>query len=168
MKGAEDSIMHEFLSPSALLPSMTATTRDEAIRELVQSLSNAGLLPSSDVDMVVGAILERESISSTGIGYGVAIPHSRHRGVNKLACTMGISQKGIPFDAIDGQPVHLIILVISNPNFPIDHLKALERSVRTFAPSNPDSASSIQKLKAVTSKEEMWSVIRNLPEPWVQ
>ncbi len=160
--------MHEFLSPAALLPTLAASTRDDAIHEMVKSLSNAGLLPVADVDTVVSAILDRESISSTGIGYGVAIPHSRHRGVAKLASTMAISQTGIPFEAIDGNPVHVIVLVISNPNFPIDHLKALERTVRTFAPTNPESTNSVQKLKAVTTKEEMWTVIKNLPEPWPQ
>src|SRR5512145_2873924 len=65
----------------------------------------------ADPPALIKALKEREEIMSTGIGFGIAIPHARISSVKRLTFAMGISRRGIPFDSIDGGDVHLIILI---------------------------------------------------------
>src|SRR5476649_2207301 len=121
--------MANFIVRDAIVPDLKATTRDEAIREVVESLSAAGQLPAADRDDVVKAILRREALGTTGIGHNIAIPHTRHAAVGQLIGTLAISRKGLPFESIDGEPVHVVVMLISPPDLPGDHLRALENVV---------------------------------------
>src|SRR4029077_8919679 len=79
---------------------------------------------------VIRAILGREELGSTGIGQGVAVPHTRHPTVQKLVGTVALSRRGVEFAALDGDPVDIFFLLISPPNLPGDHLRALENISR--------------------------------------
>ncbi len=105
--------MKNFLVRDALIPSLAATTKEGAIRELVLALQTAGYFKPSEVDAVVTEIMRRENLGSTGIGRGVAIPHSRFEGLPKLVGAVGLSTRGIPFDSIDEQDVRMIFLLVS-------------------------------------------------------
>ena len=76
------------------------------------------------------AILKREELGSTGIGRGVAVPHTKHPSVDRLVGNVAISGGGVDFDSLDGEKVHLFFLLISPPDRPGDHLRALENISR--------------------------------------
>src|SRR5262245_31561181 len=110
--------MSNFVVHDAIVPALTATTREDAIRELVRSLHAAGYFRETEIEEIVGAVLRREQLGSTGIGRNIAIPHSRYAGVDRLIGTVGISSAGIPFDSIDGEPVFVIVLLVSPQDRP--------------------------------------------------
>ena len=79
----------------------------------------------------LAAALDREPLpGSTGIGQGVAVPHTRHPTVDRLIGTVALSRRGVDFAALDGEPVDILFLLVSPPNQPGDHLRALENISR--------------------------------------
>src|SRR5881227_3895465 len=117
--------LREFINPDAIVANLKATDRDGAIRELVTSLAKAGAMPEASVDEVVTALIKREQNGSTGFGKGVAVPHTKHAKITKMAATVGRSQAGIDFSALDHQPVYSIVLLLSPENQPQQHLQAM-------------------------------------------
>jgi mannitol/fructose-specific phosphotransferase system IIA component (Ntr-type) len=122
--------LSDFVVSEAILVDLQATGKEDAIREIVGSLAQAGRLAAGDLDGVARAILNREELGSTGIGQGVAVPHTRHPTVNRLIGTVALSRRGVDFAALDGEPVDILFLLISPPNQPGDHLRALENISR--------------------------------------
>jgi PTS system nitrogen regulatory IIA component len=117
--------LKEFIVAEAIAPELSATTRDEALRELVLSLSRAGALAPTAVEEIVAALIAREEDGSTGFGKGVAVPHVKHAAVRKMAGTIGRAPAGIEFAALDHQPVYTIFLLLSPENQPQQHLQAM-------------------------------------------
>ncbi len=120
----------DFISTKSIRAELQAITKDEAIRELVQNLLDAGEIDADQYDDIVASIMKREELGSTGIGRGVAVPHTKHTSVDKLVGTVGVSEEGVDFDSLDGERVHLFFLLISPPEHPGDHLRALENISR--------------------------------------
>ncbi len=97
--------LSDFVVREAILVDLQATSKEAAIREIVQSLATSGRLAEADTDGVARAILNREELGSTGIGQGVAVPHTRHPKVDKLIGTVApLGGKGVDFAALDGDP----------------------------------------------------------------
>src|SRR5438874_7982926 len=117
--------LREFIVTDAIVPELAAGDRDGAIRELVTSLARSGALPESAVDEVVAALIKREQNGSTGFGKGVAVPHAKHPKVTKMSGTVGRSEAGIDFAALDHQPVYSIVLLLSPEAQPQQHLQAM-------------------------------------------
>ncbi len=117
--------LRDFIVTDAIVPTLEATDRDSAIRELVTSLATQGALPEDAVSEVVAALIKREQNGSTGFGKGVAVPHVKHPKVKKMAGTVGRSAAGIDFAALDHQPVYSIVLLLSPDNQPQHHLQAM-------------------------------------------
>src|SRR5580698_2021974 len=117
--------LREFILADAIVPELAATDRDGALRELVTSLAAAGALPQTSVDEVVAALVKREQNGSTGFGKGVAVPHVKHPKVKQMAGTIGRSNAGIDFAALDHQPVYSVFLLLSPENQPQQHLQAM-------------------------------------------
>src|SRR3954464_9759402 len=122
--------MSDFVVREAIVPDLAADTKEGVIREMVESLRDSGLFKGAEVDDVVRAIQKRELLGSTGIGRGVAIPHTKHASVELLVGTVGISVEGVDFNSLDGDKVHLLFLLVSPPDRPGDHLRALENISR--------------------------------------
>jgi PTS system fructose-specific IIA component/PTS system nitrogen regulatory IIA component len=97
---------------------------------MVQTLVNAEKVAASDYESIIKAILKREELGSTGIGRGVAVPHTKHPSVHELIGAVAVSDEGVDFDSLDGEKVHLLFLLISPPDRPGDHLRALENISR--------------------------------------
>ena len=102
---------------------LEATNKMDAIEELARVFTGSDVC--SDIDGLVRALKEREEIMSTGIGFGIAIPHARLHGVKKMTFAVGISTQGIDFDSMDGDPVHLIILVAAGEKQHKEYLRLL-------------------------------------------
>lgn len=116
----------DFVKTAAIKTDVTATTKEDVIRELVVSLVEAGELKASELENIVQAVMKREELGSTGIGRGIAVPHTKHPSVANLIGTVGISQSGVDFQSLDGEKVQLFFMLISPPDRPRDHLRALE------------------------------------------
>ena len=117
--------LSDFIVKDAIVADLQATDRNGVIRELVTSLSTAGVVPESAVEDLVAALIKREQNGSTGFGKGVAVPHVKHAHVKKMVGTVGRSGGGIDFAALDHQPVYSIVLLLSPENQPQQHLQAM-------------------------------------------
>lgn len=121
----------EFLDERAVTVEVKARqSKEEVIRELVELLVRAGSIKERDVHKLVQILLQRESLGSTGIGQGVAIPHGKSDCVAKLVGAFGVSRAGVAFDALDGEPVTLFFLLVAPQDSAGPHLKALARISR--------------------------------------
>jgi mannitol/fructose-specific phosphotransferase system IIA component (Ntr-type) len=120
----------DFVSGKAIRADLRSTDKSSVIAELVESLLSAGEIGAGDKDDIVKAILKREELGSTGIGRGIAVPHTKHPSVNKLIGTVGVSTNGVEFESLDGEKVQLFFLLVSPPDRPGDHLRALENISR--------------------------------------
>jgi PTS system fructose-specific IIA component/PTS system nitrogen regulatory IIA component len=120
----------DFIQVGAIKANLAADDKEGVIRELVESLVAASALKTEDLDGIIKAIMKREELGSTGIGKGIAVPHTKHPSVSKLVGTVGVSADGVDFNSLDGEKVHLFFLLISPPDRPGDHLRALENISR--------------------------------------
>ena len=123
--------MAEFTSRNSFVPDLRigrleATTREDAIRELAQALA-AELNWSADQQAAVWQdVLAREELCSTGIGNGMAIPHARVDWIDRSYTAMTLAPEGLEYQSLDGQPVFLIIMIVSPSAQPEEHLRLLE------------------------------------------
>jgi len=116
----------EIVQSDAIVPSLAAREREAAIAELIDALVQAGCAPSGVRDDLLARILERERKSSTGFGYGVAVPHIKHPELPTLCAAVGLSEGGIDFQARDELPVYTVFLLLSPAESPEEHLQAME------------------------------------------
>jgi nitrogen PTS system EIIA component len=148
--------MSEFVIKESISADLKATRKEDVIREMVENLRLAGYFKGNEAEDVVKAILKRELLSSTGIGDGVAIPHAKHTSVDRLVGTVALSQKGIPFDSVDGEPVYVLVMLISPQERPSEHLRALEGVSRCLKDKN-----FVRSLRQATTREQIWDLITN-------
>ena len=158
--------LSDFVVRDAILVDLQATGKEDAIREIVQSLCRAGSLAEGDAESVIRAILNREELGSTGIGQGVAVPHTRHPKADSLIGTVALSQKGVDFAALDGEPVDILFLLVSPPNQPGDHLRALENISRHLKDEKFVNFLRQAKKPAKTSRTCSTRPTRVAPEPF--
>jgi len=126
------------LSVDRIVPEMQAVERWTAIVELVELLVVRGKVKAEDKDLVLAALRQREETMSTGIGFGIAIPHASSDRVGEVVAAFGRSSKGIEFDSLDNAPVKYIVLFVVPKDQFQTHLRTLaaiakflnDRSVR--------------------------------------
>jgi PTS system nitrogen regulatory IIA component len=143
----------EFLNDKAVTANLKATTKDAALKELVDLLAKAeGIKQKDDL---YRALLARESLGSTGIGQGVGIPHAKTNTVKKLVAALGISQQGVNFDALDGEMVHIFFLLVAPEDSAGPHLKGLARISRLLK-----DKFFRESLKAITDEKAIIKLIQ--------
>ena len=120
----------DFMCEKAIRVELQATDKPSVIQELVVALVDSGQVKEDDQAGIIEAIMKREELGSTGIGRGVAVPHTKHPSVDNLIGTVGVSAEGVEFESLDGESVQLFFLLISPPDRPGDHLRALENISR--------------------------------------
>ncbi len=103
-------MIEALLDPKRIKLDMQATTKREALEELVDLLE----LDEHSKKILLDALWKRELAASTGVGRGIAIPHTRSTVLKGLHLVVGISKKGIDFDSADGKPVHIIFMLVSD------------------------------------------------------
>ena len=118
----------DFLETDSVIPELASRDKSSAIEEMASQL--AACHSELDKSEVLAVLLERESISTTAIGEGVAIPHGKLPTVERVLGVFARSQKGIDFASLDGAPTHLFFALIAPQNAAADHLKALARISR--------------------------------------
>jgi PTS system nitrogen regulatory IIA component len=142
-----DILVHE-----ASILDLKSTTKDDLLAEMASSLAAAE--PALEADALLGVLREREALQSTGIGEGVAIPHGKVQGLDRLVAAFARSTGGVDFDSIDGQPTQLLFLLIVPEQSGGQHLKALARISRFFR-----DASFREKLLGAGDLEEIFRAI---------
>jgi PTS system nitrogen regulatory IIA component len=126
-------LLTELLTPDRVLIPLSARDKSGVIAELTRHLidRSGGSFPE-----VLGAVEEREAVLSTGIGFGVAIPHARSSAVNELTLVCGVSSEPVPYDSIDGEPVRLFFLIVGPEASAGQHVKILSRIARLVRHEN--------------------------------
>lgn len=115
----------DFVIADAVVPQLAAPSKEAAIQALVDRLAETGAVPATRRDEVLAAVLKREAASATDVGHGIAIPHAKHGAVQRVVAAVAFCPAGVCFGGRDGQPVQLIILLVSPENDHAAHLGAL-------------------------------------------
>lgn len=148
-------LLSNILQPSCVKVPLESTEKEAAISELIDILDTNGLI--KDKEAASDAVFTREQTRSTGIGSGIAIPHGKCSAVSELVMALGITP-GIDFDSIDGQPVNIIILLVSPTDQTGPHIQALAGISRImlddqFKKSLEQATSAEQAFKLLQDKE---------------
>jgi len=120
----------EFLSKKAIVTDLKSNKKEDVIKELVDALINAGDIEKRHRNKLIEALMNRESLGSTAIGQGIAIPHAKIDCVDKLVGAFGLSKKGVDFDSLDGELAYIFFLLVAPQDSAGPHLKALARISR--------------------------------------
>jgi len=145
----------DFVVQAALIPEIALGSKESAIRSMVSALRQAGSIGESDEEGIVSAILKREELGSTGIGRGVAVPHTKHPSVDKLIAAIAVSKDGVDFASLDGEPVFVMFLLVSPPDRPGDHLRGLENISRHLR-----NDKFCKFLRASKSAQDIWELLQ--------
>jgi|TARA_B110000116_G_C16740294_1_gene538169 PTS system nitrogen regulatory IIA component len=116
----------DIIVKESIITQLKAKTRDAAINEMIDTLVVAGAVKEAQRDEFVKAVIRRENKGSTGFGHGVAVPHVKHAEIKKMHVAVANSEDGIDFKALDREPVHSIMLLLSPEDEPENHLDAME------------------------------------------
>ena len=149
----------DLLSAEQLIPEMTATERWPAIVELIDLLVSLGKIQTPDRDSILASLKQREETMSTGIGFGIAIPHCSSDRLNEVVAAFGRSPGGIEFDALDNAPVKFVVLFIVPKNQFQTHLRTLA-SIAKFL----NDRANRENLGKATSREEILAIFREQPQ----
>ncbi len=115
----------DFLDKDSIELNIKAKNKKEVIEELVEVLAKKNVI--LDKKVTIESLMEREELGSTGVGQGIAIPHSKTKGVKELVAAFGVCKTGVDFDALDGETVHIFFLLLAPEGAAGLMLKALAR-----------------------------------------
>ena len=144
------------LSAEQIIPEMNATERWPAIVELIDLLVGLGKIKPADRDSILASLKQREETMSTGIGFGIAIPHCSSDRLNDVVAAFGRSSKGIEFDALDNAPVKFVVLFVVPKNQFQTHLRTLA-SIAKFL----NDRTTRERLGTAKSTDEILSIFRD-------
>jgi len=145
-------ILTQILQPNCVKVPLENKEKEAAITELIDLLNTNGLL--LDKDVALDAVLTRERIRSTGTGAGIAIPHGKCEAVKELVMAIGIAHEPIEFDSVDGKPVKILFLLVSQANQTGPHIQTLAGISRLML--NEEFK---QKLEQATSADEVYKLM---------
>ena len=149
--------MKEYLAPELIEPALKGSNKAEIIDELLGMLDRNGRL--KDVRAVRSAIWEREESMSTGLQYGVAIPHGKTDAVDGLVCAVGIKAEGVDFDSLDGEPARIIVLTLSPKTKAAPHIQFMSTVSQIL------SAEGRRRILACKSAREIHGIFTSRPRP---
>ncbi len=143
----------DYLHEEAICMDLESRERDEVIRTLLDRLVAGGLMPGDLVKGVLRAILNRERLGSTAIGRGVAVPHARLEGLERILVAFGYSPDGVEFNALDGEPVRQVFLVIAPKGSADEYVGVMERITRLV--QNADFRRFVSRLESADALLEL-------------
>jgi len=153
--------IQDLLQKSSILIDLKSTEKDQVLRQTAKFM--ASLYGLDNGEQISRLILERESDMSTGIGYGIAIPHARITGIDRLYMVAARSVNGIEFGAIDDQPVHLIFMLISPANTSTEHTQILSSLSSIMAYEDVR-----EKLFSAETVEQFLDIIKKSEEKYIE
>lgn len=143
--------IHDVLQSEFINFNLAATEKEAAIKELAATLVHEGIVKNESV--YLGAVMQREKEGTTGIGFGVAIPHGKSEAVTRAALAFGRSEAGINYDSMDGKPVHLMFLIAVPETANDEHLRILSKLSRKLMHTDVR-----EQLMKVTKVEEIYQI----------
>ena len=141
----------DLVAPNAIIPALKINSKKQAIQEIA---ARAAAVSGLSERVIFETLLQRERLGSTGIGHGIAIPHGKLAKLEKLFGVFARLERPIDFEAVDGQPVDLIFLLLAPEGAGADHLKALARVARLLR--DPDTA---HKLRESRDADALYAVL---------
>ena len=141
----------DFISPDSVVPSLKARTKKQLLQELA---SRAGRLTGLPERGIFDVLLQRERLGSTGLGQGIAIPHGKIAGLKGIVGIFARLAEPIDFDAVDGEPVDIVFLLLAPEGAGADHLKALARISRLLR-----AGSAVEKLRVSKDAAALYAVL---------
>jgi fructose-specific phosphotransferase system IIA component len=147
----ERIIVSDYMSLE-LITDLKATTKDEALKEMLELISRSSNI--TDKKQFEDAIFKREKLMSTGIGYGIAVPHAKVDGVKDFTIALGRSASGIEYESIDDKPVHLIFMIGASDTQDKEYIRLLSRLVLRLKDKNL-----IKQLLKAKNTEEIFNLI---------
>jgi PTS system nitrogen regulatory IIA component len=148
--------LSDLVAPNAVWPQLRVNSKKQALQELAERAAQLTGRPEREI---FETLLQRERLGSTGVGNGIAIPHGKMAKMERLFGLFARLDKPIDFEALDGEPVDLIFLLLAPETAGADHLKALARVARLLR--DPDLA---QRLRASRDAEALYVVLTQ-PQP---
>ncbi len=150
MEGRGDMSIVSLISEERVKVPLESTTKREVIKELIDILLASGDI--TEAELAFMDVMEREAKGSTGLEFGVAIPHAKTSTVKTLTMAIGIARNGIDFDSIDGRPARLFFLLLAPPDQSGPHIEALSEIARLMQSESfirelldaPDSAAVVR------------------------
>ncbi|MCE4223052.1 PTS IIA-like nitrogen regulatory protein PtsN [Methylobacterium sp. C25] len=148
----------EFLSPESVIPALKARAKKQILSELAGQASRQ--LPGLDEREIFETLLQRERLGSTGIGDGVAIPHGKLARLDRLFGLVARLEKPADFEALDGQPVDVVFLLLAPENAGADHLKALAQVARILR-----EPGLLERIRTARDASALYALLTNRPTP---
>jgi PTS system nitrogen regulatory IIA component len=144
-------ILNDLLTSDAVLAPLRANSKKQALQDIAERAARLTGLPEREV---FEALLQRERLGSTGIGDGIAIPHGRSHGLDRLHGLFARLEKPIDFDALDGQPVDILFVLLAPEGAGADHLKALARVARVLR-----DRSTLQRIRGAQDPDAIFAIL---------
>lgn len=141
----------DMLSPEGVLPALRVTSKKQALQELARRAADVTGQPERAIFEV---LVERERLGTTGVGYGIAIPHGKLSELDRLHCLFARLETPVEFDSIDEQPVDLICVLLAPEKAGADHLKALARVSRLLR-----DKTICDKLRGTDSRDGLYAIL---------
>lgn len=141
----------DLLAPEAVLASLKAQSKKQLLQELAARAQSRTQLPEKQVFETLN---EREKLGTTGVGAGIAIPHGRMAGITGITGIFARLESPIDYEAVDGQPVDLVFMLLAPENAGADHLKALAKVSRLLR-----NQQTCEKLRAAQSAEALYAIL---------
>lgn len=147
-------LISEQLKPELIKLDVKSNTKVELFEEMVDLFVAAGML--KDAEAAIDALIERENIMSTGIAPDFALPHGKINGVDGVIMALGVIKDGMEYDSLDGNPVHIVMVLFSERGNPGPHIEALSEISRLI--SIPQM---LEKIKAATSPAQVLRILKD-------
>ncbi|HXG78483.1 MAG TPA: PTS IIA-like nitrogen regulatory protein PtsN [Methyloceanibacter sp.] len=144
-------LLSDFISPDSVFASLKARTKKQLLQELSARAGRLTGLPERDIFDV---LLQRERLGSTGLGHGIAIPHGKMQGLRRIVGIFARLAEPLDFEAVDGEPVDIVFLLLAPEGAGADHLKALARISRLLR-----EGSAVEKLRACKDAAALYAVL---------
>jgi PTS system nitrogen regulatory IIA component len=143
--------LSDLLVIDAILPRLKAANKKQALQEMA---AKAAVLTGRDERDIFETLMQREKLGSTGVGHGVAIPHGKLAGLDRLIGVFALLDRPIDFDSLDGEPVNVMFLLLAPESAGADHLKALARIARVLRDNE-----TVAKLRAADDATAMYTLL---------
>ncbi len=143
--------LSDLIAPEAIFPELKPKSKKQALQLVAQ---RAARLTGLEERIILDTLLQRERLGSTGIGRGIAVPHGRVPGLQRIVSLFARLEEPIEFEALDGDPVDLIFLLLAPEHAGADHLKALARISRLLRETDL-----IERLRASRDRASIYSVL---------
>ncbi|MHC4608359.1 MAG: PTS sugar transporter subunit IIA [Planctomycetota bacterium] len=150
----------DFITRKAIVPNLKAKDKRGVVQELVQKLKKAAEGEKINVNEVVKTILEREKLGSTGLGGGVAVPHAKLDTLKNVRGAFGRCPAGVDFNAVDGEPVTLVFLILSPSSKRDAYLQALQKTMQAIR--KPNFCKFLRAAKNVKDMEDIFKEVEEV------